>query len=621
MFKKEINDVLKQTFYFLLVTIALPWILILTSAVRNLSFFQIFFPIFQFALLFWALFLGISLFSSEQGQGGMEYLLSLPYSRLRLLGLKVLPRATVVMLLYVLFLLLYTRGGEDAAAFPIFYFTLLYCALYFISVFLSASSDNFLVQFVLSLFSLSVLFFLLTGILWTAFQAKGYVYYSFGLRQLITESTNQILARSGTALTIGLLLPLPISFVLSFKKFDLRPAKNFNLRFIKVFVPVFVIALSVSFIFAYQTLDFGYTSYVLTLKRQVIESKVFSNLKIRDERGVSKLHLDSGYIRILWEEIPYIYYRDRNSRIGRLNTIERSTEILYESPQGKRIDSSQSGFGQMIAFFERKRDYSETDLIFLDTDSREVKRIPLTDEMFAGEVFKDYHNWRIFGADTVGGRRFWLMFPAVMAEELPIYRVWEDGRIDRIGASRKSPCFVNRILFTFTEKEITATKHHEGHFNIQQRIPNSEDFHFGWYVHAQNKLTNHSLEEIYGRRIVRVPDYQDSNRNFQIGYARLNLENYEIEILNDLDKFQSFISPTFNTHYVLAEDGISHEVKLYVLKRGKPNLVKTFNNVDLTYGLRGLKFFESGILAKQKRELRIYTLPDFEEIRFKKFRR
>ena len=125
MLKKEITDVLKQTFYFLVAVLILPGILIVTAMVRDVSYFQIFFPLFQFGLLFWALFMGISLFSTERGQRGMEYLLSLPYSRLRLIGLKILPRATVVLALYSVCWLLYTQGGEKSAAIHSFSFTLL----------------------------------------------------------------------------------------------------------------------------------------------------------------------------------------------------------------------------------------------------------------------------------------------------------------------------------------------------------------------------------------------------------------------------------------------------------------------------------------------------------------
>jgi ABC-type transport system involved in multi-copper enzyme maturation permease subunit len=175
MLKKEIISVLRQTFYFLVVVLALPEILLVTTIVRDQSYFQLFFPILQSGLLFWALFMGISLFSSEHGQRGMEYLLSLPYSRLHLIALKILPIAVVVLALYFVCFLLYAKGGGNAAALPHFSFTILYFALFCIALSYSASSDNFLVLFVFAVFTLFAYLGILSGIFWTTLQLKGYM--------------------------------------------------------------------------------------------------------------------------------------------------------------------------------------------------------------------------------------------------------------------------------------------------------------------------------------------------------------------------------------------------------------------------------------------------------------
>ncbi|MCK4759111.1 MAG: hypothetical protein KAT69_03635, partial [Candidatus Aminicenantes bacterium] len=76
MLKKEISDVLKQTAIFIVFLFALPAFLVFTNIIvpEPQPYFSVFFPIFQFSLLFWAFFMGASLFSVEQGQRGMEYL-------------------------------------------------------------------------------------------------------------------------------------------------------------------------------------------------------------------------------------------------------------------------------------------------------------------------------------------------------------------------------------------------------------------------------------------------------------------------------------------------------------------------------------------------------------------
>jgi len=111
MLKKEINDVLKQIVFFTAAVLLLPALLIITKIIPHQSYFSVFFPLFQFGLIFLAFFMGSSLFSLEHGQRGMEYLLSLPYSRLKLIGFKILPRLIAVMIFFVAFWILYNTGA------------------------------------------------------------------------------------------------------------------------------------------------------------------------------------------------------------------------------------------------------------------------------------------------------------------------------------------------------------------------------------------------------------------------------------------------------------------------------------------------------------------------------
>jgi ABC-type transport system involved in multi-copper enzyme maturation permease subunit len=614
MLKKEMTDVLKQTFYFLAAVLLLPGILIVTALVRDVSYFQIFFPLFQFGLLFWALFMGISLFSTERGQRGMEYLLSLPYSRLRLIGLKILPRATVVLALYLVCWLLYTQGGEKSAAVHSFSFTLLYFALFCIALSLSASSENFLVLFVFSLFTLFVFFGLMLGIFWAALQARGYIYYELELRPFFTDSLDKYLVNLLIPIALGLLLPLLLSLFLSFKKFDLRPVKNYNKRFFRVFAPVLILCLIGCFVFAHQTLDIGRTNYYLTQNLQVVESNAYSGVKIYDEQKPYKVSIDVDYLRPLWEESVFLYFRDRNNRVGRLDTREHTTDILYEAPPGKWIDWSYWGYERTMAFLERKRDYSETHLVLMDIDSGQTKKIPLNKESFTGESIKEYYNWYIFGADEVDGMRFWLMCPGVVSEERSIYQLWEDGRIDSIGTSRKWPCYLNRTLFSYTKNEIIVSEHKKGLFEALRSIPNEEDFHFGWYVYSWRKLTNFPVHEIYGQTIDIHSDEKNTKRTYSTKYARLNLENFEIDKLDDVRGDLSFYSPESNVFYALEEDDSAREANLFEVIEGTLKHMKTFKDVDPATGLKVLDFTNNGLLIKEGRRIKIYSLPDLKRV-------
>ncbi|MGB2844562.1 MAG: ABC transporter permease subunit, partial [Candidatus Aminicenantaceae bacterium] len=154
MLKKEISEVLKHSIIFILVVLLLPAILLVTTIISDQSYFSVFFPVFQFGLFFWALFMGTSLFSGDRRQRGIEYLLSLPYSRLQLIGIKTLPRLCAVIVFYLVFVNLYKIGGQDSAATTFIPFTAIYFTLFLLALSLSAFSDNFIILSVTSLFSL-----------------------------------------------------------------------------------------------------------------------------------------------------------------------------------------------------------------------------------------------------------------------------------------------------------------------------------------------------------------------------------------------------------------------------------------------------------------------------------
>ena len=210
MLKKEINDVLKQTLIFIVFLFALPAFLVFTKIIapEHQPYFSVFFPIFQFGLLFWAFFMGVSMFSSERGQRGMEYLLSLPYSRYKIIGLKTLPRFLTILIFYVVFLIFYLGEGTNYAALALISFTTIYFSFYLISLSFSASSDNFLVLFVISLLSLFIYLWLGFFVLWLVVKAKGYIYYVVRVNPFIIGELDSIIVYLIPIVGFFILIPL-----------------------------------------------------------------------------------------------------------------------------------------------------------------------------------------------------------------------------------------------------------------------------------------------------------------------------------------------------------------------------------------------------------------------------
>jgi hypothetical protein len=616
MLRKESIEVIKQSLFFILGALLLPGFLLITTIVRNQSYFQVFFPIFQVGLIFWAMFLGVSLFSSDRGQRGMEYLLSLPFSRLQLVGLKIVPRSVAVLFFYVLFLILYLRGGINAMALSLISFTVIYFSLFLIALSLSSSSDNFIVLSITSLLSLCAYLGLIYLIFWTAIKAKGFIYFELKIRPFFVEQKiESIFIKLLVPIAIGILLPSILSFVLSFRKFDMRPSRIYNKRYFKFFAPFFILGLIASFIFAYQGIDLGYSSYYLTQDYKLIEHNTYSSIKIYDNDKVYKIksQFDFYFYGPDLEDNEYVYSTSYGDKIIRLSTSKLKMEVFYEAPRGSWLGwRGIYKYEQTIAFIERierkKNRYSETQLVLIDEPSRKITRIP-----FDREPLINYTSPIIFGADRVGDKTFWLLCD-FRAKEHPIIKIWEDGKVEVIGESEKWPCYINRMLITSTGKEIIISKEKEGKFEPVRKIPNTEGFIFWRGGYGEEILDNIPLKEIYGRKIIPSSD-QKGKRQYTTKYVGLNLENYELEEVKD---FKGDLLHFYPADYFAFElDEVTPKARFYELKEGKMNFIKELTNFDLkSYENFGL--FKAGVVLKKGKKVRVYAFPDLKELKFKK---
>jgi len=600
MLKKEISDVLKQIIYFIAAVLLLPAFLIITTIISNQSYFSIFFPMFQFGLIFGAFFMGSSLFSLEHGQRGMEYLLSLPYSRLQLIGLKILPRIIAVMIFFVAFWILYNTGGEDLAALPFASFTAIYFFLFFISLSLSANSENFLVLFVASFFSVFIFFGLLFLILWLVISIKGIPLSPIFFRDFFTW---QHAADASTfILLVGsiFLLPFLISFLLSFKKFDIRPAKVYNKRYFKYFTPIFAFCFIISFLFVFLGTGTGYKQYYLTQDLKLIESQPYSGIKIYEDNKVHKVKGDFDFWWPSLEDNEYFYDISFDG-IVRLNTSDYTAEVLYQAPPDRKIAWHFCKYDQTVVCVERerKKDFYDIQLVLIDETSKEVKKIPLENQLLE-KSYVPIHIW----TDQTDGNRFWLISTGKHRNN-QILRIWEDGRIENIGESQKAPSYINQMLISYTEEDIIISREKEGRFETIRKIPNSKGFHFGIGTRRAN-LNNITLKEIFGWR--RGPKHRI--------FAKLNLENFEIEEIGETKGYMFYFSA--DEIYIDEIDHIAATVKVYEFKEGKPKLLKAFKDFDTREIKNRFRLCRGGVVIREGKKVRVYAFPDLKEIKFKK---
>ena len=619
MLKKEISDVLKQIAIFTAFALVIPAFLVITKIISNVSYFSVFFPLFQFALPFWAFFMGASLFSVERGQKGMEYLLSLPYSRYQVVGIKILPRLASVLLFYAVFVILYTSGGEDLVALPFFSFTFLYFSLYLISLALSASSENFIILFVSSLFSLFIYLNLLSLVVWLVALSRNVPLNFRGFRSFSPADWDPEISVWGFFAAFILLLPLLISFGLSVKKLDIRPARVYNKRFFKLFAPIFLGGFILSFLLANLSVGPAYSYFYLTEGHKLIESTPFSGTKIYDGDKVHKVEGDFGF---WWpspfhEENEYVYdsvynrVHDRISyKIIRINLSDYTHEVLYEAPPEKYFRGSILKYEQTFAFqeniYHRKARRLERTLVFLDEPSRNFTKISLD-----VEPIKDHYQHMIFGADRTNGQRFWLLATWRSKKERHIYKLWEDGKFEHIGISVKWPFYINGMLLTYSESEVIIHQEKEGKYVSIQRIPNPEGYRFGLPYYFRKNLDDFPTNGLYGTKRITLED-----QIIGTSFATLDLENFKIEKISESKGRMDYYYP--DDLYFIETDPIEPEIRIYKFMNGQVKLFKTFEDFDYKKPENRSFWCKSGIVLRRGKKVKVYAFPDLKEIKFKK---
>jgi hypothetical protein len=616
MFKKEIREVFWQGLFLVSAACAIPGILMLTRVVSGFSYFHVFFPMFQFGLLFWAFLMGASLLLSDRTQNGLLYLLTLPYSRLQLLWHKTLPRFSAALLFFAGFTALYALGGGDLEVISFSAFTLIYWVMFFISLSLSACSDNFLVLFMVSLFSLVLFWILVFWLVRTAHLIQGYILYEVNIRPFFTgEADSTLVGYIGVTAAL-LVLPLLVSFVLSFRKLDVRPVATFNRRFFTFLGPLFLAGILVFMLLTVPAAKTGYRSFYLTQDLRLITAHQYAGFKVHDGNRVHRISTYDYYLSRAFElsavELQKALYYETYQGIACIGLDDYARELVYAAPPGRHILSwTLCHYVGTLVFVTRKSDYSAPRLELLDPASGEVLVIPLDD----AKLF-NLNNQRLFGADVIDGQRFFLMAHwASRRTRIRILRIWEDGRIESIAESEKMPRYTDHRLLVHNEEGILVQQEKDGGYETVRTIPNPKHFTFGLGYYYPSDLSHPPSKELYGWR--RIPGREPSKSQ---EFARLDLQNYQIEeVDSDLSRLYYVSADAYYCVQGEIWDGSLQDLEVYRLEEGKLTLLKAFENLRPNPG-RTFQFFPAGVLLQNGSKTEIYAYPDLRRLEFKKLR-
>ena len=611
MLKKEINDVLKQTLFFVLIILLLPAFLVLTKIYPDPSYLNAFFPVFQFGLFFWAFFMGASLFSVERGQNGMEYLLSLPLSRYKLMGLKVSPRFINILIFYGIYLILYLGTGISCAGLSLICFSFIYFSLYFISISFSASLENFLVHFIATFLFLFFILGLEYSLFWLTIKIKGYIYFTQEITPFITGNLEPFTITYIIITGICLLLPFLAAFTLSIKKFDIKPPRVHNRRFLKFFAPLFILGLLVSFFLAQQIIHIGYSDYYLTQDHILIEYNAYFGFRIYDSEKVHKIKGQYNYFSPFAENDSCVFAKADDS-ILRIDTSDFKVETLYESLKQRHLFSPQKS-GNNIAFLEyseKDSERSEWQVVFLDISSKkESKFSPDFDSL----ALKNLWVYNLLGVDTFESKEFWLLY-SWSHKKNQVFQLWQDGTLESIKKTQHHPLYISPFLITYTDKDILISKYEEGRFETIQKIPNEKGYQFmgtgyrPWFwSEEKNKM---SIKEIYGM----IPPSNKESGEHTI-CARLDLETFELEELYDVNGWPyCFGAGECYFEEKNIQDGT---LSIYRLDDSQIKLLRKFN-LSFENTFHPYEIFKSGIVIKKGKKVKVYAFPDLKEIKYKK---
>ncbi len=595
MLKKEVNEILKQSLYFVIFVVCLPWILSIGMRVFGtpVSYWDVLFPVFQVGLLIFGLILGVALFTAERKQDGMEYLLTLPISRFKLLAIKILPRLAVLIVFSVLYLLatkIFDAALENTRILFVLPSGMLFFmvfSLFIIAVSLSAAHPGFLFSS------------LLTLVVFCIYIAAIFIFLRVSLIEMIMGNPEFSPPVFGAACLLVLPLPLLFSFIFSFKKFDASPGKTFNKGFLKFLIPSLIIGLALSFIYFYSARKPDHKEYYLTADHKIVK-ETYTSTCIYDAAGKHKLE-NIIYPGMLLEYGDYLYFdfTSYNGKVLRVNKKSYMVDSIYTSPVQVRTRYITWRFGNTMALISHHFQTHQRTLVLINLDTKAIHEIKLVEPQPGY-----YLDAVLIGADELAGQRFWLIYSG-KGRDRQVTRIWEDGRNEHLTESKTRAAYFNHLLITGDAEDMIFSKITASGLEIVKRLPVGKDI--SPLTFFRQNLDNVPLKEMYG------------TLRFSGRVLHINLETFET---NWIDIGSSRVWYFYPDHYYCLElelDPAKRENHFYLktislLENGKVELLKDFSGFKAFWEFSISRW---GFVVEVDEKVKVYTLPDCRELTFK----
>jgi hypothetical protein len=425
----EFKRVLKESIIIFLVLVGLLIAILTTNIDIYLG------PVFEIFLLLYASFTGWSIFDKERNEGAMEYLLSLPVSRVRLFFIKLMPRLVSVGLLLVFYMLLHS-SFEFPSLLSVLDFSIFYFAFFLVSLSLSLSLKSFIGAF------------FLTGLL-----SGGLTLFNRVLA--IGKSDSTVYFQSNISLLI-----FPVLFFIMFHSYDVKPSFSFNMKFTGLGIACLILIVGIN----YLTVGQRWCQCFLTDKGDILKITPGQTRLINKEQKIIK-RFPGSQIPLLPKGTSLYVEKRKNygtaGSIDLLNLESGETESLHQIPKGWRVmfDSiGRTGILKEDNFYFLLGNWEEKSYKIVEITTAGSKEIPLTGNFnFSKEKESWYEVSLVYVLPGASG--------FIINHYNTLYRVEETGNAAELFKMEFLSLWKNRLL-VFDETGMTLFEiSAQGEFN------------------------------------------------------------------------------------------------------------------------------------------------------------
>jgi|GEM_PF-6194057 len=559
--------------------------------------------VFQLMILVYPILIGLSLFSSEKTQSGMEYLLALPFSHRRIVFVKVLVRLAALLAMVFGAHIFMMSGSEIDLVFQGLSFTLFYFVLFAIFLSLSAMLESTITTFVLGAGAFALSFFLVFLAIRTALRLIG-VLDPLTLKDSvsgfmeISEFSMRGLSSLSLWAVLGLMmLPFLAAFAAAVSRLDLRVAgmrRRFGLVFWLLLAAVWLASTGLLAL----TYDFSTSSnYYLTRSGALLEFRENGAVAVKREGRREKMDIGSHFFsHVLLERNGWLYLEifrpPQATSFVRMNPGLKKVETLFEADPGYWIYQYQSTiFDDSLHLILTSK--SPTLLGSVDLQTGKVTRTPLRSPL-PGSTY------RIAGLGRENGRLFTLLRQTYRQAELPLLRIWPDGTSESIpGTAGRSALLLGDRLLVFGKKGLRVFRPDSaGDWQVIHEDPELADFDLISSRGISSSIDFSSLAAA-GQLLI------ERRRDLRV----LHLADFSCQKLRGVDGIQgaSMLTPSLFLGFPGGWEYVVFSME------GEKACIRGRRKLE-NMGREDQVFISNAMIVRRRQEVSVYRFPDLQEM-------